>query len=138
VVVLEATRRTYGLALPIWRSWPAYAFLGTYLPGLHTAYQKPGMIISRLSVGISGIYGVVLGISVTISLFIVFGALLQAVGPNNFFLQVGRVFWQKAQGWTSPCGSLLFTPYGNGNRWTYGQCGCGGHFHHTADEADRL
>lgn len=101
VVVLEATRRTYGLALPVLALVAvAYAFLGNYLPGpFHTAYLKSGMIISRLSVGISGIYGVVLGISANyIFLFIVFGALLQAVGASNFFLQVGRLFGSRLKG----------------------------------------
>jgi len=101
VVVLEATRRIYGWVLPILAIVAmAYAFFGNSLPGpFQTASLKPGMIISRLSVGISGIYGVVLGISANyIFLFIVFGALLQIAGASNFFLQVGRAFGRRLKG----------------------------------------
>ncbi len=101
VVVLEGVRRVYGLTLPILALvCVVYAFFGNYLPGpFQTARLRPEMLISRLSIGISGIYGVVLGVSSNyIFLFIVFGSLLQAAGATRFFLQVGRLFGKRLKG----------------------------------------
>ncbi len=109
VVVLEATRRLYGLILPILALiFVAYAFWGNYLPGpFHTANLRPEMVISRLSIGISGIYGMTLGISANyIFLFIVFGSLLQISGATNFFHQIGRVLGKRFRG--GPALSAVF------------------------------
>ena len=109
VVVLESTRRLYGLVLPILALiFVAYAFLGNFLPGpFHSAYLNPATIISRLSIGISGIYGITLGISANyIFLFIVFGSLLQASGATNFFHQIGKVLGSRIKG--GPALSAVF------------------------------
>lgn len=109
VVVLEAARSLYGLTLPILALvFVAYAFWGNYLPGpFHTAYLRPEMVVSRLSIGMSGIYGITLGISANyIFLFIVFGSLLQISGATNFFLQIGRVLGNRFRG--GPALSAVF------------------------------
>ncbi|MDP2718536.1 MAG: C4-dicarboxylate ABC transporter, partial [Dehalococcoidia bacterium] len=59
VLVLEGTRRSFGPVLPLICSLAvAYAFLGHLIPGpLHSPDFSFGQIISRLSIGLDGIYG---------------------------------------------------------------------------------
>jgi TRAP transporter 4TM/12TM fusion protein len=94
ILAIEATRRSFGLVVPLICTLAvAYAFLGQYLPGpLHAPSYPVGGVISRLSIGLDGIYGVVLGISAYyIFMFIVFGAMLQVTGATRFFNEVGRL-----------------------------------------------
>jgi TRAP transporter 4TM/12TM fusion protein len=100
VVALEATRRSFGPVLPVIAIlFIIYAFLGSLLPGPLQAYQfDPKKLLSKLTM-LSGIYGVVLGVSANyIFLFIIFGSLLQISGATRFFIEVGSLFGRRFRG----------------------------------------
>lgn len=93
-----ATKEAFGWALPVIASvFLIYFFIAGYLPPpLHHFPQSPGRIISLLSTGLSGMYGMVLGVSANyIFLFIVFGALMQAFGATAFFMELGRLIGKR-------------------------------------------
>jgi len=90
VLLLEAARRTLGLPLVILAIiFLAYVFLGPYMPDMlaHKAISlRKGM--SHLWLGTEGVFGVALGVSTSfIFLFVLFGALLEATGAGNYFIQ---------------------------------------------------
>jgi TRAP transporter 4TM/12TM fusion protein len=102
--VLEATRRAFGLVLPIFcLAWIAYAFLGYLLPGaLYVPYFGAERIIIKMALDFTGIYGEILGISFSyIFLFIVFGALMKETGTVKFFEQVGKLTGKTLRGGTA-------------------------------------
>lgn len=102
IVVLEATRLTFGWVLPgLGVIAIVYFFLGEYLPAPFTLppFFPPEVVISRLSIGLSGIYGSILSISVNyIFLFVVFGALFAVSGATRFFIQIGKLLGTKLRG----------------------------------------
>lgn len=99
ILVLEGTRRSFGLVLPLVAALAiAYCFLGSYIPGpLRTMQVSPAKIIPALSVAFTGgIYGPILAISANyIFIFILFAAVLQISGATGFFMQVGRLAGRK-------------------------------------------
>lgn len=102
LLVLEATRRSFGLVLPVLTIIVVfYPFIGKSLPEPFrcTAYSFD-QTISNLSIGLSnGIYGIVLPTSANyIFLFVLFGALLQALGGSRFFILLSRLVAGKMQG----------------------------------------
>ncbi len=101
-LVMEATRRDFGLFLPILSLVIVlYPFIGQHLPEPFrcTAFSID-QTISNLSIGLSnGIYGVVLPTSANyIFLFVLFGALLQGLGGSKFFMLVAKMIVGKVQG----------------------------------------
>lgn len=88
VVILEATRRSIGIELPILAFlFLAYAYLGPYLPGNlgHRGYDLT-TLINHMYIGSEGIFGIALGTSATyIFLFILFGSFLNGTGLSAFF-----------------------------------------------------
>lgn len=88
VIVLEASRRTLGLTLPITAiAFLVYAILGKYFPG---PIQHGGLsfeiIVDQLYLTTEGIFGIPLGVSATyVILFIIFGAFLEKSGTGQFF-----------------------------------------------------
>ncbi len=94
LVVTEAARRTTGWALPIvTMGFLAYALAGPWfaqvgLTGLsHRGYDLP-RLIGSLFMSLEGIYGVPLDVAVTyITLFSLYGAVLEASGAGTFFLR---------------------------------------------------
>jgi len=94
LVVIEATRRTTGWALPIVTllfliyavAGPALVSMG--LTGLaHRGYDLP-RLVGSLYMTLEGIYGVPLDVAVTyITLFSLYGAVLEASGAGTFFLK---------------------------------------------------
>ncbi|MBT2686718.1 TRAP transporter permease [Bacillus sp. ISL-47] len=88
VVVLEATRRSIGIELPILALlFLGYAYLGPYLPGdmTHRGYDLT-TLIEHMYIGSEGIFGIALGTSAAyIFLFILFGAFLNGTGLSGFF-----------------------------------------------------
>ncbi|MDX2469516.1 MAG: TRAP transporter permease [SAR324 cluster bacterium] len=88
LILLEATRRAIGPALPIVAlSFTAYAFLGPYMPD---ALSFRGVSINKyfnqITLSTEGIYGIPLDVSAsTIFLFVLFGALLDRAGAGKFF-----------------------------------------------------
>jgi len=93
LVVIEATRRMTGWALPIVTVvFLVYAIAGPWLVwvGLpdvaHRGYDLP-RLIGSLYMSLEGIYGVPLDVAVTyITLFSLYGAVLEASGAGTFFL----------------------------------------------------
>jgi len=88
VTIVEATRRSIGLVLPIISSiFLLYAYLGPYLPD---AVSHQGMNLKRILelmyLEDSGIYGQVLSVASTfIYVFILLGAYLREAGTADFF-----------------------------------------------------
>ncbi|MEO0249281.1 MAG: TRAP transporter large permease subunit, partial [candidate division WOR-3 bacterium] len=104
VTVLEATRRAFGLVLPIFcLLWVAYAFFGHLLTGpFRVPYFGAERIISKMALDFTGIYGEILGISFSyIFLFIVFGSLMKETGTVKFFEQVGKLTGSTLRGGTA-------------------------------------
>ena len=80
VVLLEATRRALGLALPL----TALAFI---LYALFVAGTNPAMLLDQLYLTTEGIFGIPLSVSATyVFLFILFGALVERMGTGKLFM----------------------------------------------------
>ncbi|HVL55711.1 MAG TPA: TRAP transporter fused permease subunit [Burkholderiaceae bacterium] len=100
-LVVEATRRAWGVTLPIVAAiFVAYFLYGHLLPG--QLYHRPfslDYVVSYLSIGLSGIYGTFLSISANqVFLFVVFGALLGVIRVNDFFFEAGKIAGRVLQG----------------------------------------
>ncbi len=88
LILLEASRRVIGWALPITAAvFLLYALFGNYLPGLmrHTGFSME-TVIDQLYLTTEGIFGIPLGVSATyVILFVIFGAFLEESGTGQFF-----------------------------------------------------
>ena len=89
VLLLEATRRTIGIIVPIIAccSSPMRAF-GPYLPPpwTHRGYDA-ARLVGHLFITLEGIFGVPVDVSATlIVLFTIYGAFLQHSGAGKFFI----------------------------------------------------
>ncbi|MCK5553860.1 MAG: TRAP transporter large permease subunit, partial [Deltaproteobacteria bacterium] len=102
VLVLEATRREFGLILPVLTVLVVlYPFVGKSFPEPFRCQALDlDQTISNLSIGIdNGIYGIVLSTSANyIFLFVLFGALLQSLGGTKFFMLLARSVAGRVQG----------------------------------------
>jgi TRAP transporter 4TM/12TM fusion protein len=83
IVLFEATRRVVGLSLVfVVLAFLLYPFLGPYLPGI--LYSAPISLMELLDfqyLGLSGIFGIPLGVSATeIALFIIFASVITRTG----------------------------------------------------------
>ncbi len=91
VMLLEAARRSLGLALPIVGIlFLCYAFFGPYLPDL---FAHRGASIPRAATQYwltsEGVFGVALGVSTAfVFLFVLFGSLLEKAGAGSYFIKV--------------------------------------------------
>ncbi len=91
VLLLEASRRVIGPALPIIAlAFCGYAFLGPYMPNV---ISFKGVSINRfvgqMTMSTEGIYGIPLDVSATIVfLFVLFGAMLDKAGAGNYFIKL--------------------------------------------------
>jgi TRAP transporter 4TM/12TM fusion protein len=89
VLLLEATRRTTGLIMPVVSLlFIAYAMLGPHLPApwTHRGYDLP-RLVGHLFITLEGIFGVAVDVSATlIILFTIYGAFLQQSGAGKFFI----------------------------------------------------
>ncbi len=80
LIVLEATRRVIGLALPI----TALIFL---LYGLFIAKSRPEQIIEIMYLTTEGIFGPTLGVSAAyVIMFVLFGAFMERTGIGQLFM----------------------------------------------------
>ena len=127
VAVLEATRRTTGLILPITAAiFLAYAFFGPLLDlvGLsliaHRGYD-PQRIVGTSFMTLEGIFGVPLDVAATyIVLFSLYGAILTASGAGTFFLEWSMAAVGRSGGGAGPgravtvAGLLIGTISGSG------------------------
>ncbi|WP_291295430.1 TRAP transporter permease [Elioraea sp.] len=90
LIVIEATRRMVGLALPILATvFLVYAFVGPYMPGPlgHRGYDLE-RVAATLYVTTSGLAGTPLQVSATyVAIFIIFAAFLDASGAGKFFIE---------------------------------------------------
>lgn len=94
VLVIEATRRGWGLILPLVAGiFIAYFIFGHLLAGpLSHKEFKYAFVISYLSIGLTGIFGTFLAISADqVFLFVVFGSLLSVIKINDLFFELGKV-----------------------------------------------
>lgn len=91
VMVLEATRRAVGPALPIVAIiFLLYAHFGAYLPDIiaHRGYSLE-RIIRHLYPTTEGIFGIPLGVAATfVFLFILFGAVMQRTGISDYLIKL--------------------------------------------------
>lgn len=89
VLLLEATRRTTGLIMPIVALlFIAYAMLGPHLPPpwTHRGYDI-SRLVGHLFITLEGIFGVAVDVSATlIVMFTIYGAFLQHSGAGKFFI----------------------------------------------------
>jgi TRAP transporter 4TM/12TM fusion protein len=127
LVVVEATRRTTGWALPIVTgAFLIYALAGPALVSLgltgiaHRGYDLP-RLVGSLYMSLEGMYGVPLDVAVTyITLFSLYGAVLEASGAGTFFLNWSLVMAGGARSAASTgrsvslAGFLLGTVSGSG------------------------
>jgi len=91
IMVLDATRRAIGWPLPIVTiTFLLYAYFGYLIPGSfgHRGYDLH-RILNQMYMTTEGIFGVPLGVVVTIVfLFILFGAFLDKGGGGQFFVNL--------------------------------------------------
>jgi len=91
IFILEAARRATGWAIPVLVCLMfIYVFLGPLMPGI---WIHPGFpldhVLSSIYYSPGGIYGSLTGMSATfISMFIIFGALLDATGGGKTFIDL--------------------------------------------------
>ncbi len=94
LLVLEATRRTIGWALPaLALTFVAYARFGAALPDWLMPHRGYGLerIVGQAFLHSQGVFGVALKVMFTyVFLFVVFGALLEATGSTAFIVGAGR------------------------------------------------
>lgn len=96
IIILEATRRKVGMALPVIALiLIAYGFLGPYMPGI---LQHRGLdlstTISALFLGEEGIFGIPVAVTADfIMIFILFGAFLHASGTGEFFIDMAKAMF---------------------------------------------
>ena len=91
ILVLEACRRVIGVAmLAICLAAIAYAVYGPYMPELiiHKGYSVE-RISTTLWLTTEGIFGLPIGVAATfVYVFVLFGAVLEATGGGNFFIDL--------------------------------------------------
>lgn len=91
ILLLEATRRVLGPALPVISSvFILYVFTGPYLPDF-LAFKGASLsrFISQITMDTQGVYGIPLQVSATVVfLFVLFGTMLDRAGGGTFFTQL--------------------------------------------------
>lgn len=101
VLIFEGTRRLIGAALPLMcGACLVYWFFGQYLPSPlnHRGYDFD-QIVTHLSYGTEGFYGVPIYVSATyIFLFILFGSFLERAGMIQLFTDVSLGLFGRTRG----------------------------------------
>jgi TRAP transporter 4TM/12TM fusion protein len=91
VLLLEAARRSLGLALPIVAgTFLVYGLLGQHMPAL-LAFRGVSLqrLVGQLTLSQEGVYGVPLRVSAsTVFLFVLLGAMLEKSGGGRYFVQL--------------------------------------------------
>ncbi|MEV6595522.1 TRAP transporter fused permease subunit [Actinoplanes sp. NPDC051346] len=123
VLVIEACRRTTGLALPIvCLAFLAYAYYGGLLPQdwaiAHSGLDFAQIVDALYNSG-SGFYGTPLDVAATyIVLFTIYGAVLDLSGASRFFVDLSVAAFRKSRGAAGrtavAAGFLLGTVSGSG------------------------
>ena len=90
VLLLESTRRALGPPLMVVALvFITYTFAGQYMPAV-IAHKGASLVkgMSHYWLSTEGVYGVALGVSTgMVFMFVLFGALLEAAGAGNYFIQ---------------------------------------------------
>lgn len=101
LLVLEATRRVLGFAMPIIGAiFLLYGFFGHLAPKalIHKGYDIE-RIISQMSLALEGILGIPIGVSATyVILFIIFATFLSECGAGQFFLDISMALFGRFRG----------------------------------------
>ena len=103
LLVIEAARRSLGLALPLLAAaFILYALFGSVFPDWlfpHRGYTVP-RVVAQTFLHSQGIFGVALGVMFTyVFLFVIFGAFLEATGATRFIVDFAeRVFGRSSGG----------------------------------------
>ena len=93
VLVLEATRRTLGTALPILAlMFLVYGVVGPWLPGpLRHKGLTYEILVDQTVFTTEGLFGIPLGVAASyVILFIIFGAFLEKSGAGQFFMNLAN------------------------------------------------
>ncbi len=101
LLVLEATRRTIGLALPIVAGvFIVYALVGPWLPGgLGHRGLTLEILLDQTFFTSEGIFGIPLGVAGSyVILFIIFGSFLEKSGAGQFFMNFANAIAGGARG----------------------------------------
>ena len=102
LLVLEAARRTVGLALPILSlTFLAYAYWGPQMPDWLFPHRGYGVerLVSQSFLHSQGVFGIALKVMFTyVFLFVVFGALLEATGATRFIIDAARRLFGSSAG----------------------------------------
>lgn len=92
LLVLEITRRTVGIALPLVAvAFLLYALFGNFIPGNlgHGGYSYNRIITTLFTY--DGMFGTPIAVTVTfVAMFIVFAAILNLTGVGNVFLNLSK------------------------------------------------
>lgn len=102
VVVLEATRRTIGLTLPLLSiAFLLYAAFGASLPNWlfpHRGYPWE-RIVSQTFLHSQGVFGIALNVMFTyVFLFVLFGTLLEKTGATAYIINFTKNLFRKSAG----------------------------------------
>ncbi len=102
VLVLEATRRSLGLALPLLAiAFLAYASFGASLPSWMLPHRGYGAerIVSQTFLHSQGVFGVALTVMFTyVFLFVLLGVLLQSSGATQYIIDLARRAFHHSRG----------------------------------------
>lgn len=101
IVLLEASRRTIGIFIPLLSAIAiVYAMFGPYFPGMfgHAGFSIERLLY-RMYMTTEGIFGMTLSIASTyIVLFILFGAFLTVSGASQFFNELALAIAGRRRG----------------------------------------
>ncbi len=102
LLVLEATRRSVGWALPLLAiAFLVYAKIGPSLPDMlfpHRGYSTP-RIVAQAFLHSQGVFGTALRVMfVYVFLFVAFGALLEGTGASAYVIDRARRLFGRSQG----------------------------------------
>lgn len=115
IVVLEATRRTVGPALPIIALiFLLYAKFGQFIPGTlgHTGYSYKRIITSVYTY--DGIFGMATAVMATfVAMFIIFAEFLDLTGVGSVFLELSKGIAGKMRGGPAKIATLASAFFGS-------------------------
>jgi TRAP transporter 4TM/12TM fusion protein len=115
LIVLEAARRGAGAAIPIMVLLAfGYVFVGPLMPGIwvHPGFP-PGYVIEQLYFSSGGLFGSLTGTSATfVAIFILFGALLQATGGGQTFMDLALLIAGRRIGGPAKVGVVASALFG--------------------------
>ena len=115
LIVLEAARRGAGSAIPIMVLLAfGYVFVGPLMPGI---WVHPGFpidyVIEQLYFSSGGLFGSLTGTSATfVAIFILFGALLQATGGGQTFMDLAMLIAGRRIGGPAKVGVVASALFG--------------------------